>query len=108
MASNAASFVIFLYADGLIQWTTGDASGGSNGLGGTQAQIGFNAGDSVNYLAVPGSRTPVVINITSASNILVPGQWIYAVHEFRISSVGMDIILSSQLKVQLTYLLPTI
>eukprot|EP00731_Ephydatia_muelleri_P007444 Em0003g1692a len=87
VASNAASFVIFLYADGLIQWTTGDASGGSNGLGGTQAQIGFNAGDSINYANVPGSRTPVVINITSASNILVPGQWIYAVHEFRISSV---------------------
>eukprot|EP00731_Ephydatia_muelleri_P007375 Em0003g1623a len=87
VASNAASFVIFLYADGLIQWTTGDSSGASNGLGGIQAQIGFNAGDSVNYVKVPGSRTPDVINITSASNVLVPGQWIYAVHEVRISSV---------------------
>eukprot|EP00731_Ephydatia_muelleri_P007380 Em0003g1628a len=86
VASNATSFVIYLYADGLIQWTTGDASGGSNGLGGKQAQIGFNAGDSVNYVKVPGSGTPVVINITSASNVLVPGQWIYAVHEVRISS----------------------
>ncbi|KAL5503422.1 hypothetical protein EMCRGX_G010370 [Ephydatia muelleri] len=87
VASNAASFVIYLYADGLIQWTTADSSGGSNGFGGTQAQIGFNAGDSVNYANVPGSRTPDVIKIASTSNVLVPGRWIYAVHEAGISSV---------------------
>ena len=45
MATNGVnSFVIFLYADGEIQWTTGDASGGTGGLGGTPAQVGFNAG----------------------------------------------------------------
>ena len=92
VASNAALFVIFLYADGLIQWTTADSSGGSNGFGGTQAQIGFNAGNSVNYANVPGSRTPDIVNIASASNVLLPGRWIYAVREAGISSVGMDVI----------------
>jgi len=36
--------VSFLYADGEIQWTTGDASGGSGGLGGISALAGFNTG----------------------------------------------------------------
>ena len=29
------TYAIFLYADGEIQWTTGDADGGTNGLGET-------------------------------------------------------------------------
>jgi len=36
------SFTIFLYADGRIQWTTGDNSGGDDGLGGTEALAGIN------------------------------------------------------------------
>ena len=95
VASNTASFVIFLYADGLIQWTTGDKSGGTNGLGGTQAQIGFNAGDDINYANVPGSRTSDVINIASTSNVFVPGQWIYAVHEAGISLIGRGITIAN-------------
>ena len=61
------SYVIFLYADGLIQWTTGDDSGGVNGLGGTQAQVGFNAGDDeMRFFNHPDSRTANIINIPSA------------------------------------------
>ena len=75
------SFAIFLYADGEIQWTTGDASGGSNGLGGTPAQVGFNAGDGVNYAAVPASRTADIINIASTSNVGTPGVWIFQINE---------------------------
>ncbi|MEZ4807403.1 MAG: gliding motility-associated C-terminal domain-containing protein [Flavobacteriales bacterium] len=40
--------VSFCYRD--MQWTTGDASGGSNGFGGTPATVGANKGDGVNYL----------------------------------------------------------
>ena len=59
------SYVIFLYADGLIQWTTGDVSG-VNGLGGNQAQVGFNAGDDeMRFYNHPDSRTANIINITS-------------------------------------------
>ncbi len=41
--TGAGNFDIF-FNYGSIQWETGDASGGSNGLGGTSAAAGFNAG----------------------------------------------------------------
>lgn len=61
------SFVIFLYADGLIQWTTGDASQGIGGLGGIPAQVGFNAGDRMNFASHPYSQTDDILNIASSS-----------------------------------------
>eukprot|EP00057_Strongylocentrotus_purpuratus_P019878 XP_011674352.1 PREDICTED: protein mesh-like [Strongylocentrotus purpuratus] len=71
------SFAIFNYGD--INWTTGTASGGSNytGLGGTPAQVGFNAGDGVIFYSVPGSRTAAVVDIETTSNIGVPGRWVF-------------------------------
>ena len=68
-----------MYADGRIQWTTGGNSGGYNGLDGTEALAGINAGDYINYVTVPGSRTPDIINITKTSNIDVPGVWMFQV-----------------------------
>ena len=53
------TFVMFLYADGLIQWTF-------DGV-----QIGIDGGDRVNYYSVP------VINITHTSNVDQPGLWIF-------------------------------
>ena len=73
------SFVIFLYADGRIQWTTGRASGGTNGLGGDEAVAGINAGDGVNSITIPGSQTPSIINIAQTSNVGIPGVWMFAV-----------------------------
>ena len=35
---------------GDMQWTTGDASGGVNGFGGTPATVGCNIGDGINYV----------------------------------------------------------
>ena len=75
------SFVIFLYADKRIQWTTGDASDGSNGFGGTEAVAGINAGDGVNFKTIPGSLTPSIINITQTSNVGIPGIWMFKVNE---------------------------
>ena len=40
--------VAFCYKD--MQWTTGDASGGSGGFGGTAATVGVNKGDGINYI----------------------------------------------------------
>ena len=88
ITDNVQSFAIFQYADGLIHWTTGDGSGGVGGLGGIPAQVGFNAGDSKNYEHVPGSGTSAIINITSTSNLLVPGQWIFSVQDTIITSAG--------------------
>ena len=42
--------VAFYYGD--MQWTTGVASGGIAGIGGTPATVGINKGDNVNYLQV--------------------------------------------------------
>ncbi|MBS0195571.1 MAG: hypothetical protein JSR77_02330 [Planctomycetes bacterium] len=42
--------VCFSYDD--MSWTTGDASSGSNGFGGTPATVGVNAGDGVNFFQI--------------------------------------------------------
>ena len=76
------SYIIFLYADGLIRWTTGDLSGGIGGLGGTEAQVGFNAGDGENFARHEYSQTPDIINITRSSRpagLVPPGMLIYRV-----------------------------
>ena len=74
-------FVLFYYADGEIQWTTGDASGGSGGFGGTPAQVGFNAGDGVRFADVPGSQTNDIVNIDTTSNVERPGVWVFRVDQ---------------------------
>ena len=73
------SFVIFLYPNGKIQWTTGDDSGGIDGLNGTEALAGINVGDGVNNITIPGSLTPSIINITQTSNVGIPGVWMFQV-----------------------------
>ena len=60
----------FLYADGEIQWTTGDVSGG---LGGISALAGFNAGDGVHFSTIPSSVSDDIINVTDTSNVGIPG-----------------------------------
>ena len=58
------------------EWETGDASGGSGGFGGTQAQAGFDAGDRTNYVAIPGSRMAgIARNLCMNSNVSMPGIW---------------------------------
>ena len=66
-----------MYADGLIQWTTGDESGGINGLGGNAATAGYDAGDGENFFNIPGSGTPEIIDITRTSNVDNLGMWIF-------------------------------
>ena len=79
ITDEVRSFVIFNYADGEIQWTTGDASQGMNGLGGIEAQVGFNAGDGERYANVPGSQTRDILNIDTTSNIGIAGVWLFRV-----------------------------
>lgn len=58
-----------------LEWTTGGASGGSNGLGGTPAQIGFDAGDLNNFFAHPDSRTAKILDAITTTNVGIPGVW---------------------------------
>ena len=73
------SFVTYLYADRLIQWTTGDASGGEGGFGGVPAQAGFDAGDAMRFFSIPGSETPAIVDIETTTNVGIPGQWTFRV-----------------------------
>jgi hypothetical protein len=59
------------------QWTTGDASGGRGGFGGTPAQVGFDAGNRRNYVALPMSRTMAILDVCRTSNVPggPPGLW---------------------------------
>lgn len=64
-----------------LQWTTGDASGGENGLGGTPAQAGFDSGNGIDFLMLPGSRTAAILDLQNTSNVAAdtPGLWTFAV-----------------------------
>ncbi len=72
MTDGTSSFVKFLYADGEMQWTKEDASGSTNGFGGTPAQVGFNAGDGKRFFSVPGSLTNRIMNIDFTTNVNIP------------------------------------
>jgi hypothetical protein len=54
------------------QWTTGDASSGMGGLGGTPAAAGFDSGTGP-HLALPGSGTAAVLDLCTGSNVGSPG-----------------------------------
>jgi hypothetical protein len=66
-----------------LEWTTGDASGGTGGLGGTPAQAGYDAGDGVNYFTLPGSQTAAVLDLQNTSNVspATPGLWSFTIRE---------------------------
>ncbi|MFM1842844.1 MAG: hypothetical protein RLZZ490_1581 [Cyanobacteriota bacterium] len=64
-----------------LEWTTGDASGGSGGFGGTPAVAGFDSGNGVDFFNLPGSATENILNILNTSNVSpsTPGLWSIAV-----------------------------
>ena len=68
-----------MYADGKIQWTTGDDSGGYNGVYGIEALVGINAGNGFDHYVVSGSRTSSIINIARSSNVGILGTYIFKV-----------------------------
>uniref|UniRef100_A0A914XID4 NIDO domain-containing protein n=1 Tax=Plectus sambesii TaxID=2011161 RepID=A0A914XID4_9BILA len=79
------SFVIYYYNS--IQWTTGRATGGDcNGLGGTPAKAGFDAGDGQSFYVIHGSCSSDIINIASKSNVGSPGKFVFGVNSANIVS----------------------
>ena len=75
------SFAIYLYADDMIEWTTGGRDGGVGGLGGTPAQVGINEGNGVDFSVVPGSRTDDIINIVNSSNTDTSGVYVIRISD---------------------------
>ncbi|XP_056008372.1 sushi domain-containing protein 2-like isoform X1 [Ostrea edulis] len=84
------SFTVFNY--GQIKWTTGTASGGNaeTGLGGTPAQVGFNAGDGRVFYVVNASRTHDIIGVNHMSNIGIPGKFAFRIDAAEIDNGGCN------------------
>jgi hypothetical protein len=62
------------------EWETGDASGGSDGFGGTPAQAGFDAGNEVDFVEIMGSRADGIANrLCTMSNVGDPGVWRFTI-----------------------------
>lgn len=70
MASDGENlFVIFLYSN--ISWIKTTPT--------SFAQVGFDAGDGINFYTLPGSYTEAVMNVTQISNVGVPGMLVFKV-----------------------------
>ncbi len=65
-----------------VEWTTGGASGGSGGLGGSVAHAGWTAGDGINFYELPQSGNQnAILNLETTSNPNTPidGNWVFNV-----------------------------
>ena len=80
--------IIFRYD--LINWTTGDASGGSGGLGGTVARAGFSLGDVYFELPASGNQASVLALEDTAGNLGVSGVWQFLVRNGELSGFGTE------------------
>lgn len=72
---GSRSFSVFLYPQGGVNWINSTSSSSA------YAQAGFNKGDGVNYVHVPGSRTPAIANLAQTSNVDIRGMWIFRVDQ---------------------------
>ncbi len=72
------------------QWTTGSASGGVGGLGGTPAQAGFDAGNGRDFVILDGSRTPAILNLCTTTNVTGGelGLWRFQIRSGGIAECG--------------------
>jgi hypothetical protein len=79
--------IVFRYQS--INWSAGDASGGTNGLGGTAAHAGYTAGDgnATHRAEIPGSgdQTSMLNLEGSLGNTGAAGLWIYAVRNGQVA-----------------------
>jgi len=83
--------MIFRYED--INWVTGDASGGSEGLGGTVARAGFSAGDGSNYYEFyfSGDQNFMLgLEDTVLAGSGEAGVWTYRVNGGSVEGIGLE------------------
>ena len=81
--SGDDTYAIYLYADGFMQWTTGDIHGGVSSLGGAGALVCANRMDEGNGVdfSLPSSQTCSIIHMPSRSNVNVPGMFVLRASE---------------------------
>ncbi|CAI8057712.1 Sushi, nidogen and EGF-like domain-containing protein 1 [Geodia barretti] len=70
--SGNETYIMYLYADGLMQWIS--QNGGINDYGGISTA---NVGYSSETFELPGSETCSIIHITSRSNVGIPGMFVF-------------------------------
>lgn len=79
VGDNGDFNIIFRYE--AINWTTGDASNGANGLGGKPARVGYTAGDGVGTYELPisGNQNAILALDETAGNTGRTGVYVYLV-----------------------------
>lgn len=83
--------ITFIYED--INWESGDASGGVQGIGGDSARAGFSAGDGVNYYEFHFSGDPAFmldLENTYLAGANEPGKWEFSVRNGSVSGIGRE------------------
>jgi Ca2+-binding RTX toxin-like protein len=83
--------VVFRYNS--INWTSGDASSGTSGLGGVVATAGFSSGDGVHYFELPESgiqREMLSLGqeMGAGRGISGPGTWHFIVQNGNVAGIG--------------------
>jgi hypothetical protein len=74
----------FRYED--LNWTTGNASGGTNGLGGTIARSGFSSGNGTDFAELNASGNQAeMLGLTGTSNVGVAGLYRFEVRNGQIN-----------------------
>lgn len=77
---------------GQIQWETGEASGGVNGLGGNSARVGYSNGSGTDFFELPGSQINGAFldggpnELISLTNVDLPGRFVAVVRSGQISN----------------------
>ena len=79
VGDNGDFNIIFRYET--INWTTGGASGGTNGLGGKPARVGYTAGNGVGTYELPisGNQNAILALDETAGNTGRTGVYVYLV-----------------------------
>ena len=68
------TFLIYLYADDLMQWSSWDSNTGT-----VYALVGYNAGHGNISYTVPGSMSEEIMQITQRTNAGLPGMCVFQV-----------------------------
>lgn len=80
IGTGGGNFTIeYRYED--INWTTGDASGGTGGLGGTIARAGYSTGDGSSWYELPvsGNQNGMLTLEDTTGNMGAAGYWSFSV-----------------------------
>lgn len=80
-AGSAGDFDVELRYEQL-EWTLGDASMG------VHAQAGFDAGNTIDFVALPGSLTMAVLDLETGSNVGTPGVWRFQIRSGAVTVCG--------------------